>query len=241
MAKPPRPWIVSPHAPIEVIDENLWGVVSEVPDFPRGVGMDRRMTIVRLGDGRLVFHNAVPLDEPALRRVSAWGKPAILIVPLHLHAIDARAFRDKLGLQVFTSRTVVDKVRSLLPVDGVLEDLPVDDTLQCRPLEGTRFGEAAYVVRSGPRASLLFCDAVQNSRPGTGFNGFMFKLMGFTGPDVRTPPFFKLRAVRDKAALRRSVLALADTPGLIRIVPSHGFIVGDDPAGALRRAVERYL
>jgi hypothetical protein len=241
MAKPPRPWIVVKHAPVETIDENLWGVVGVVPDFPDGTGMDRRMSIVRLGDGRLVFHNAVPVDDATLAKVTAWGKPAILIVPMHLHAIDAHAFREKLGLAVFTSKTVVDKVRAILPVDGTLEDLPADPALRCEPLAGTRFGEAAFVVKSGPRASLLFCDAIQNSRPGRGFNAFMFNWMGFTGSDLKTPPFYKLRAVTDRAALKRDVLRLAETPELARIVPSHGEIVDSNASAALRTAAMKYL
>jgi len=241
MAKPPRPWTVVPHRPVEEIDENLWGVVSAVPDFPKGTGMDRRMSIVRLGDGRLVFHNAVPIDDATLAKVKAWGNPAILIVPMHLHAIDAHAFREKLGVAVYTSKTVIDKVRALVPVEGTVEEAPLDASLRPEPLAGTRFGEAAWVVQSGPRASLLFCDAIHNSRPGTGMNGFMFKIMGFTGPDVRTPPFFKLRAVTDKAALRRDVLRLAETPGLARVVPSHGDLVSADAASALRAAANRYL
>jgi hypothetical protein len=230
-----------PHGPIEEIDENLWGVVSAVPDFPKGTGMGRRMSIIRLGDGRLVFHNAVPLDDAALAKVTAWGRPSILIIPMHLHAIDAHAFRDKLGVAVYTSRTVVEKVRALVAVDGTLEELPGDPALRCEPLGGTRFGEAAWVVQSGPRASLLFCDAVHNSRSGVGFNGFMFKLLGFTGPDVRTPPFFKLRAVSDRAALKRDLLRLADTPGLARLVPSHGDLVTNDAAATLRATANRYL
>lgn len=241
MPKPPRPWTVAPHGPVEEIDENLWGVVSVVPDFPKGTGMDRRMSIVRLGDGRLVFHNAVPLDEPTLAKVKAWGKPAILIIPMHLHAIDAHAFREKLGVAVYTSKTVIDKVRALVTVEGALEDVPADPALRCEPLAGTKFGEAAWVVKSGPRASLLFCDAIHNSRPGTGFNGFMFKLLGFTGPDVRTPAFFKLRAVSDKAALKRDILRLADTPGLARVVPSHGDLVSADATAKLRAAANQYL
>ncbi|HEY4106256.1 MAG TPA: hypothetical protein VGM44_20290 [Polyangiaceae bacterium] len=237
----PRPWTVLEHSAIEVIDDNLWGVVSPVPDFPKGTGMDRRMSIVRLADGRLVFHNAVPLNEESLARVSAWGKPSILIVPMHLHMIDAHAFREKLGLEVFTSRAAVDKVREAVPVSGTLENLVVDPSLQCEPLAGTKFGEAAWVVKSGPRASLLLCDAIQNSRPGKGFGAFMFKLMGFTGAELNTPPFYKLRAVSDRAALKRDLLRLAETPGLARLVPSHGEIVDTDAAGALRNTVSKYL
>src|SRR5262249_4993969 len=230
MPKPPRPWTVIENEPIEQIDDNLWGVAGKVPDFPKGAGMDRPMSLVRLADGRLVFHNAVPVDDVALAKLRAWGEPAILLVPMHLHAIDAHAFRAKLGVKVYTSKATVDKTREIVEVDGTFEDLPADPALACRPLSGTKFGEAAWAVTTGPRASLLFCDAIQNNRPGTGFNGFMFKIMGFTGEGLKTPPFYKLRAVSDKAALKRDVLALADTPGLARIVPSHGLIVSTDPA-----------
>jgi hypothetical protein len=121
------------------------------------------------------------------------------------------------------------------------EDLPQDPALRCEPLAGTRFGECAWVVQSGPRRSLLFCDALQNNRPGTGFNGFMFKLLGFTGPRPKTPPFFKLRAVTDRGALKRDLLRLADTEGLCRLVPSHGLIVDRDAPAVLRAAAEEFL
>lgn len=241
MAKAPRPWIVTPHSAVEAVDENLWCVAGPVPGFPKGSGMDRRMSIIRLADGRLVFHNAVPLDDAALEKVRAWGKPSILIVPLHLHAMDAHAFREKLGLAVYTSKTVLDKVRAVLPVDGTLEELPADETLRCEPLAGTRFGEAAWVARSGGRANLLFCDAFHNSRPGRGFGGFMFKLMGFTGAAPNVPPLYKRRAVSDREALKRDLLRLADTPGLARLVPSHGAIVDADAAGVLRATASKYL
>jgi hypothetical protein len=241
MPKPARPYVVTRHDPVERLDDNLWAVNGDVPGFPRGTGVDRRMCIVRLGDGRLVFHNAIPLDERALAEVTAWGEPSILIVPMHLHAIDAAAFREKLGLKVFTSRVTLDKVRAMVPVAGTLEELPLDSTIRCEPLSGTRFGEAAYLVKSGSRASLLFCDALHDSRPGRGFQGFMFRVMGFTGPEAKVPPFFRLRAVTDKKALKADLLRLAKTPGLVRVVPSHGRIVTHDPSGAIRRAAERDL
>jgi hypothetical protein len=237
----PRPWIVSRNDAIEELEENLWAVNGDVPDFPRGTGMPRRMSIVRLGDGRLVFHNAVPIDDDTLARVCAFGRPSILIVPNQFHAIDAPAFREKLGVSVFTSSTVLERVHEAIPSARPLEELPLDPALTHLTLAGTRFGEPAFVVQSGARASLLFCDAFQNSRPGTGFNGFMFKILGFTGDGPRTPPFYKLRALTDGAALKRDLLRLAETPGLVRLVPSHGLIVQENPADVLRKTAEACL
>src|SRR5229473_352230 len=209
----PRPWTVTRHDPIEKIDENLWGVSGDVPGFPRTARFHRRMQIVKLSNGRLVFHNAVPLGDAALAEVRAWGKPSILIVPHHLHALDAFGFQAKLGLSVFTASPAVEKVRSIVKVDGTLDELPEDPALRCEPLKGTRFGE--------------------------GFAGFMFRLLGVCGAEPRMAGAYKLRAVSDKAALKRDLLRLADTPGLVRMVPSHGEIVVRDPAGAIRRAAER--
>ncbi|HYV65273.1 MAG TPA: hypothetical protein VE964_03460, partial [Myxococcales bacterium] len=109
----PRPWTVTRHDPIEKIDENLWGVNGDVPGFPPAARFHRRMHIVKLSDGRLVFHNAVPIGDAALAEIKAWGKPAILIVPHHLHAMDAHGFQAKLALQVFTAAVSVEKVRGI--------------------------------------------------------------------------------------------------------------------------------
>jgi hypothetical protein len=238
MAKP-RPWIVTRHDPIEKLDVNLWAVNGDVPGFPTSARFERRMQIVKLSEGSLVFHNAIPLDDAALAQVRAWGRPAILIVPHHLHAMDAHAFREKLDLRVFTSRVTVEKVRAILGVDGTLEELPADPALRCEPLGGTKFGEAAYVVHSGTRASLILCDAIMNSRPGEGVPAVVFRLLGFAGAEPRVAFGYRLRAVSDKAALKRDLLRLAETPNLVRLVPSHGEIVTEDAAGVLRRAAQR--
>jgi hypothetical protein len=235
----PRPWIVTRHDPIEKLDENLWAVNGDVPGFPTAARFERRMQMVKLSDGRVVFHNAIPLEESALAEVRKWGRPSILIVPHHLHAMDAHAFREKLGLRVYTAPRVVEKVRAIVEVDGTVEELPGDPALRREPLQGTKFGEMAYVVQSGPRASVILCDAIMNSRPGKGLFAVVMRLLGFAGKEPRVSLGYKLRAVSDKSALKRDLLRLAQTPNLVRLVPSHGEIVTQDAAGALRRAAER--
>lgn len=235
----PRPWIVTRHDPIEKLEANLWAVNGDVPGFPTAARFERRMQIVRLTDGRLVFHNGVPLEDAALEEVRAFGRPSILIVPHHLHAIDAHAFREKLGVRVFTARPVVEKVRAIVEVDGTLEELPDDPVLRSVPLHGTKFGEAAYVVQSGTHASLILSDAIMNSRAGRGLLALVLRLFGFAGEEPRVSLGYKLRAVSDKGALKRDLLRLADTPNLVRLVPSHGEIVNRDAPGVLRRAAER--
>ncbi|HZX92941.1 MAG TPA: hypothetical protein VFE90_00385 [Myxococcales bacterium] len=91
MPKTPRPWIVTRHKPIQQLDDNLWSVHAELPGLSASSDFERVMHIIRLSDGRLAFHNAIPLEAEAMREVAALGKPSILIIPMHLHAIDAHA------------------------------------------------------------------------------------------------------------------------------------------------------
>jgi len=230
----PRPWIVTRHDPVEEIDAGLWAVRGDVPGIAPDTGVDRRMHIVKLSDGRLAFHNAVPLDEAALAKVTAWGKPALLIVPNQFHRLDARAFREKLGLRVFAPGPVRAAVEKVVPVDGDLSMLPADPAWAVEPLEGTKSGEA--VIRAGH--SLIFADAVMNARPGKGLAALLFRLMGTTGKAPRISLLWKLFAMKDRAAVRAHLMRLAETPGLVRLVFSHGPHVSDDAAGALRRAAE---
>ena len=71
----PRPWSVLPHRPIEKLQPNLWTVEADLPQGP----IKRRMGIARLADGRLVFLNAIALDEPSMVQIEAWGEPAFAI------------------------------------------------------------------------------------------------------------------------------------------------------------------
>lgn len=238
MPQPSRPWIVTRHDPLEQIDENLWCVVSDVPGFPPGVGFTRRMSIVRRTDGRLLFFNAVPVDEPTLAVIERLGQPAFLLVPHHLHCIDGRAFADKLGLAVYSAAASLDKVHEIIPTAEPLEALPPDPSTSIVHLPSSRFGEAGVLVASGARQSLLVCDIVTNVPHGRGAVGLMFRLLGFTGPEPRLPLPVRLRAFPRRALVKSDLARLADLPSLHRVVPSHGAVIERDAAGALGRIAD---
>jgi hypothetical protein len=228
---PPRPWTVLPHGPLERLEENLHVVDGWVPGIP---GLRRRMAVVRRSGGGLLFFNAVPVDEPTLAQVRALGRPEVLVVPQHLHMIDAHAFRERLGVKVHAPAADRALVERRVPVDGTFEELPADPAVEVRTVAGFRTGEGLALVRSGSRASLVVADVVLNVPDGPGLQGLVFRLLGMTGPRPKLPAPVRLRVLRDRRALRAQLEALAATPGLARIVPSHGPIVDRDPAGVLR-------
>ena len=131
------------------------------------------------------------------------------------------------------------RVSARVQVHSHWSDLPPDPGVRAEPLEGSRFGEAALVVRSGSRASLLFGDTVMNLPHLPGLEGRILSLIGSTGRP-RVTPVAHLLSVSDRRRLAAHLARLADLPGLCRLVVSHGRNVEEDAAGVLR-AVARDL
>jgi len=232
MPKQPRPWIVTRHDPIEKLEENLWSVQGDVPGIP----FKRRMFIVKRADGSLMFFGtAIPLEESALAEVTAWGRPAMLLVPHDQHMIDARAFAEKLGLRVYGPKPCEAKMRARAEIAGMSEDIPADPMVEVVAVEGAKTGEPAVIVRSagGQRVTLLVADAIQNNPKAS--VGMLPRLMGFAG-GPKVVPIFKMLFVKDKAALKRQLGAWGDLPGLVRVTVCHGDAVTDGAGAALKAA-----
>ncbi len=230
MANVPRPWTVLSPGLLSTIDDNLWCIDDDVPGLR---GARRRMVIARRSDGKLVFFNAVPVGDETLAAVRALGAPAYLIIPNRFHTIDAAAFRDKLKLQAYGPPKSLDEVRRNVEV-AKYADLPPDPTMAIHTVDGFKTGEAVLVVRTGPRASVIVSDLVVNQRHGPGFTGLMMRLVGFTGDRPKLPKVVKMRILEDAAVVRALLETLATTPGLARIIPSHGDIIDKDAAEVLR-------
>jgi hypothetical protein len=229
----PRPWIVLPHEPLERLESNLWAVDGALPKGP----IRRRMCIARLGDGRLVFMNAVPLCEQDMRDVEAFGEPAFLLVGNGYHRIDLAPFKARYPrLRVLAGAAVRKRVEEKVPVDGGWGDAPRDHDVIVHPLAGTKIDEAVVEVRSAGRTSLCFFgDTLMNIPHASGVGGIILRVLRSSGGPKITG-IAKLFVVGDRRALRDQLEHLAAAPGLARLIPSHGRIVSEDAAGVLKRA-----
>lgn len=229
MAKQERPWTVTPHSPLKKLESNLWVVDSQVP----GTTANRRMSIVRLADGGLVFYHAIPLEPGALAEVLAWGTPRALVIGHHQHGVDAAAFSEKLNIGIYGPVQVEKQMRARWPrYAGTLEALPKDASCVVEALDGTRWGDPVQVVRSGDTVSLVWCDAFIANDDAT--TPFFPRLMGLGG-GARIAPMFRFFLMKDGAKLKAHFEKLAAMPGLKHLVPCHGAVISDDAAGVLRR------
>ena len=226
MAKAHQSWTVLSHDPIETIAENIWRVEGDLPN----PGIRRVMTVCRMADGRLVIHNAVALDDEEMARLEAWGEPAFLVVPNGWHRLDAAIFKARYpNARVLCPAGTRKRVEQVVAVDGGLEELAAagDPSVIMPYLDGVKEAEGVLRVTSGDEVTLVFNDAIFNLPHGKGLFGFVFKVMGSTG-GTRVTPLFKLMAVKDKEALAAQLARLAQTPGLRRIIMSHGAMIDQD-------------
>jgi len=230
MPKFHQTWTVLRHGRLQKVSENIWCVEGSLPGPP----IPRAMTIVRLEDGRLIIHSAIALDDASMQEIEAWGRPAFLVVPGLGHRLDAKIYKDRYpGLVVMCPPGARENVEAAVHVDRTDFDFG-DPHVTWQTLDGTGGREGALTVRSASGTTLVLNDTMMNMAPIPGIKGRIPRIMGFIGP-TKLPPIPKLLLVKDKAALRQHFERLSNTPDLRRIIVSHGTMVVDEPAAALRR------
>lgn len=236
MTKALREWKVLPHGKLTQVDENILTVVGEIhmplADLPR------RMTVVRLNDGRLVVFSAIALDGDEMQALEGFGRPAFLVVPNDHHRLDAKVWKDRYPtIEVVAPEGSRDKVDQVVPVDTSAPRFG-DPNVEFVTVPGTRGREAALVVRGVNGTTLVLNDVVGNIRDATGFGGWFLRAMGFAGDEPHVPAPVKLMMVDDKAALRMTLLEWADLESLQRILVSHGSPIEDNPRRVLRELAD---
>lgn len=233
MAKPKAhtEWTVLPHGAIERLSERVWRVEGTLPSM----ALARVMTVARRGDGGVVVHNAIALDDAERARLEAWGPVAAIVVPNGYHRLDAPAFHARYpGARVVCPRGCRRRVEQVVPVTGSYEDEPPDAAVALETLDGTAGGEGVMIVRDADGATLVFNDIVFNMPHQPGFTGFVFRHVTASSGGPRISRIARWFLIKDRPALRAHLERLADTPGLRRILVSHHDVIDREPARVLR-------
>lgn len=225
---------VLPHEPIVRLAENIWWLRGTLPNM----SLKRTMTVVRLEgpSSPLVIHNAIALEESAMRELEAWGTPSYLLVPNGAHRLDAPAYKKRYPqLKVFAPPGSRERVREVVPVDGSYLDFPEAKELELRILPGIGETEGAMIVRSSDGRTVVLNDAVFNmDRPRDFFGSLITTVFG-SAPGPRVSRLSKLVFIKDRAALKAELLALAALPDLQRLIVAHDKVSHGPEA---RRALE---
>ena len=236
MTKPFEQWQVLPHGKLTEIEPTILTVTGQIrmplTDF------ERRMTVVRLHDSRLIIFSAVSLDENEMLAMEGFGRPAFLILPNDHHRLDARTWKERYPvMEVIAPEGSRAGVEAVVPVDGTHANFD-DPDVDFITVPGTRGHEAALLVRTPQGTTLVLNDLVGNLRASSGFGGWLLRVAGFAGESPQIPSVVQLSLISDKAALRAQLLSWADLPELIRIIVSHGSPIDDDPREVLRELAQ---
>jgi hypothetical protein len=237
MAKPFSEWTVLPHGKLEHLEDNLICVTGTMHMPPMGQ-VTRRMTIVRLSDGRLIIYSAIALAEPEMIALEAFGTPTYLIIPNNIHRMDAKPWKARYpALKVITPAGARDKVQEVVPVDATQADFG-DPAIRFVPISGTADLEAALVIEAETGTTLVLNDLIFDLENRPGFMGWLFKAVGLTGDEPHIAPPVRLREVKDKPAVAAQLESWARLPGLKRVIIAHGNIITEDPAAMLERVAK---
>jgi hypothetical protein len=233
MAQVNREWKVIGHRPIETLSSRVWRVEGDLPNMP----LKRVMTIVKRADGRLIVHNAIALEDAAMREIEAWGPIAFLLVPNGYHRLDAPAFHARYpSARVLAPPGSRAKVAEVVPDVGVYAEMPPDDAVSLGVLEGVGEAEGFVRVEDESGVTLVLNDAVFNMPHLPGMQGFVLKHVTCSSGSPRVSRVGRFFLVKDKAAFVAQLHRLADTPKLARVIVSHHETITERPGEALRAA-----
>ena len=125
--------------------------------------LPRRMTVVRLADGRLVVFSAIALDDAGMKTIEDYGEPAWMVVPNDHHRLeDAAAWKARYPkLQVVAPEGALKKVAEAVAVDTSAPRFG-DPMVRFVTVPGTRAHEAALEVETGSGLTLVLNDVVAN-------------------------------------------------------------------------------
>lgn len=234
MVKAHTTWKVLEHGPLEQLADNLWRAEGALP----GMSLRRVMTVVRRGDGSLLLHSPIALDEARLQELEALGPIAVIVVPGSQHRLDAPAFKARYSAaSVFCPSGVRDKVAEVVPVDGTYEDYQDDGVIRFEMLDGVGGVEGALIVRSADGVSVVLNDVVMNMDTKRDLLGYLFTTAMGSAPGPRVSRLARLLLVKDQGLLRAHLERLAAIPDLARLIVSHEKVAsGVEAAAALQRA-----
>ena len=223
--------------PLERVAEDVWVHAQGLRTM--GLRLQTRMTVIRLGDGRLFLHSPVGLSHELREELDRLGEVALVVAPNryhHRYVGDYAVYPHA----TFLAAPGLPEKRPDLRFDGILEARPPPgwpEALAYRPIDGApALSETIFFHR--PSRSLLLTDLAFNIRSASFPARAYFTLSGVYGRPAQSRLMFLL--VRDRRRFADSLRAVLEWD-FVRVIPCHGDLMAGDAKTALTRAWARPL
>ena len=220
----------------QALTRDIWSLSYEFRN--KGLASSTRMTLVRLADGSLLAHSAVPLHAEQRAQMDALGPLRHIIAPSAMHHLFVGKVAEHYPqAQVWGPPSVLKK----------RQDLP---SLRALPAPGTTAPwapELSHLVWQGiplldesawfhhPTGSLIVTDVLQCWQGPLSLGTRMY--LGLTGGHERlTVPRTVRLLVRDRAAISASAKAALKLP-VQRVILLHNSVIEDRASERLAEAM----
>ncbi|HEX2811208.1 MAG TPA: DUF4336 domain-containing protein [Sphingopyxis sp.] len=236
-----------PYAPLNVpksFGENIW--IVDGPEIrmdygPASIPFPTRMTLVRLGDGRLWVHSPVAPDAALFDAVDGLGEVAWLVAPNSLHYWFVADWQQRYP-QAKTAAVpgLAEKAKRTFRTDVVLDGAGAPwprEEIDVVLVPGTAVSEAVFFHRASGTAILT--DLIENFEPQRVVNPVYRWLVRWSGaahPDGKAPIDLRLTFWPKRRAVRAAVAAILAWP-CERVVMAHGLPYASGGAAELCRAL----
>ena len=196
MTAPHDKWTTLPHGTLTAVDDSILTVTGTVK-MPVG-NFERRMTVVRLTDGKGVIYSPIALDEAQMRSLEEFAKSAFLIIPGSHHRVDAKIWKERYpAAKVISAQGARQAVEEVVPVDTTAPDFG-DQYVSFFTVPGTSMDEAALTASSASGVTLILNDILANVQNAKGINGLVAWAFGFSGKPPQIPLPDKLSKLTTK-------------------------------------------
>ena len=200
-----------------------------------GLEMGTRMTVIQLGDGRLLVHSPVSLDEPLHDAVAALGEVSFLVAPTLFHHLYVAPWRDAFPSAALWCCPGLERKRTDIAWTSVLADdlrAPFGEEID-HVVFGARSIENEAVLFHRPTRTIVSSDLVFD------FGSLPSRLTRLVGALIgnRTVGATMLErlTIRDRPRARRELDRMIAWEAE-RIVIAHGSIVREGGSVVIERA-----
>ena len=219
----------------QAVAEGVWALSYEFSN--KGMRISTRMTVIRLADGSLFAHSAVPLTVAQKQALDALGPLRHIVAPSAMHHMFVPALA-KLYPEALLYGT--KGVRHKHPELPEMQPIPVDESapwvgqLQCLPVAGIPLLDETLWFHPAS-GSLIVTDVLQCWQGPLSLSVRMY--LGLTGGHERlTVPRTVRMLVKDKAAIRACARQVCALP-VQHVILLHNSVISDKPVQRLREAL----